>query len=454
MERRRGIPLLLATLIGSLTLTILSAPAHADPQNPTDGQIGAAQRSKAQRAKDVGSLKAQIAQAAGQMQRLNDSAELAGERYNKAVADYQTAAHKSAVAQTKVRSAQKQVTAARGAVGKFAHDSYIYGSTMGPSLSLLDASGPTDFIERAGLLQAAGERRTGALSSFQVASVKKANADSAARAAVQAMAKAKSKAAGAQRAAEAKVTAARQQMTVLNARKTTLEGQLVEAQARLSGLVSARAAYLKWKHEQAVLAARRAAKLAQERREAAIRAAKLREQQQELARQQQQQQQQSPPGTDPVGFDPSPPPPSPPPSGGGWSAAKGAAVVQIAEHWLGTPYAWSGGTASGPSYGTSPDEGVFGFDCSGLALYSWAQEGISLPHFSGYQYQLGSHPSMSNLMPGDLLFWSYDGTPSSIHHVAIYIGNNQVIEAPQSGDVVKIVPVWYDGLVGATRPGT
>jgi cell wall-associated NlpC family hydrolase len=128
--------------------------------------------------------------------------------------------------------------------------------------------------------------------------------------------------------------------------------------------------------------------------------------------------------------------------------------VAAAERWLGTPYAWSGGTPSGPSYGTPPDEGVLGFDCSGLALYSWAQEGVGLPHYSGYQYNSGSHPSMSSLLPGDLLFWSYDGTPSTIHHVAIYIGNNQVIEAPESGDVIKIVPVWYDGLVGATRPGT
>lgn len=457
MMERRGIPLVLAIVIGSLTLTVFSTPANADPRNPTDGQIGAAQRAKEQRAKDVGQLQAQIAVATGQIQRLNDSAELAGERYNKAVADYQAAAYKSRQAKAKVVAAQHQVAKARSAVGRFAHDSYIYGSTMGPSMALLDASGPSDFIERAGLLQAAGERQLGALSQIQVASVRKSNADSAARAAVTAMGKAKATAAAAKRIAEAKVTAARTQMAQLNAKKTTLEGELVEAQARLSGLLDARQAYLKWKHHQEVLARQRAARLAEERRQAAIRAAKLLEQQREaeLRQQQQQQQQQEdpPPGprTDPVQFRDLPPPQT---SGGGWSAAKGQAVVQAAEQWLGTPYAWSGGTASGPSYGTPPDAGVLGFDCSGLALYGWAQEGIALPHYSGYQYNSGSHPSMSNLLPGDLLFWSYDGTPSTIHHVAIYIGNNQVIEAPESGDVIKIVPIWYDGLVGATRPGT
>src|SRR5262245_54517449 len=119
MMERRGIPLVLATLIGSLTLAVFSAPANADPRNPTDGQIGAAQRAKEQRAKDVGRLQAQIAVASGQIQRLNDSAELAGERYNKAVADYQTAAYKSRQAKAKVVAAQHQVTKARGAVGRF-----------------------------------------------------------------------------------------------------------------------------------------------------------------------------------------------------------------------------------------------------------------------------------------------------------------------------------------------
>ncbi len=458
MMERRGVSLLLVALTALVSVAVMPQAAQADPQNPSDGQIHSAQRDKAQRAKDVGRLQAEVAQAAGQIQRLNDSAELAGERYNKAFTDYQTAQRKAATAKARVVKARKQVTQARASVGKFARQSYIYGSTIGPSTALLDANGPSDFIERAGLLQAAGERHTDVLGKVQLADVQKSNADSAARAAVAAAGVAKAKAAGAKRTAEAKVSAAREQMATLTANKTKLEGELVEAKARLSGLLTARQAYLKWKHHQEVLARQRAAALARAKRQARERAAKLREQQRLLLLQQQQQQQQGPPQGEPVKQqDPpqQPAPPTPPQSGGGgWSAAKGQAVVQQAEQWLGTPYAWSGGTASGPSYGTPPDEGVLGFDCSGLALFSWAQEGISLPHFSGYQYESGSHPSLSNLMPGDLLFWSYDGTPSTIHHVAIYIGNNQVIEAPESGEVIKIVPIWYDGLVGATRPGT
>ena len=108
----------------------------------------------------------------------------------------------------------------------------------------------------------------------------------------------------------------------------------------------------------------------------------------------------------------------------------------------------------GPGAGWN-DGSKYGFDCSGLALWAWAQVGVSLPHYSGYQYHSGRRISRGNLMPGDLVFWAYDtGDPSTIHHVAIYIGGGRVVQAPQSNDVVRISSMWYDGYVGAARPGT
>jgi cell wall-associated NlpC family hydrolase len=137
--------------------------------------------------------------------------------------------------------------------------------------------------------------------------------------------------------------------------------------------------------------------------------------------------------------------------------------VAAAEAWLGTPYAWGGGTASGPSYGIHDygtadyygDYAKIGFDCSGLALYAWAQVGIYLPHYSGYQYYSGKHVSPDQLQPGDLVFYAYNTSdPSTIHHVAIYAGNNQMVQAPQSGSYVMISPMRWSGFIGATRPGT
>lgn len=125
-------------------------------------------------------------------------------------------------------------------------------------------------------------------------------------------------------------------------------------------------------------------------------------------------------------------------------------------------YSFAAGDYQGPTLGVcvTNDAGwndchVRGFDCSGLTLYAWGSEGIYMPHYSVVQYGAGSvHPSVDQLQPGDLVFWSSDGQRDGIHHVAIYIGNGNVVQAPQSGDVVKITPMWSNGYFDATRPGT
>ena len=85
------------------------------------------------------------------------------------------------------------------------------------------------------------------------------------------------------------------------------------------------------------------------------------------------------------------------------------------------------------------------FDCSGLVVWAYAQVGISLPHFSGAQYADTTHISMSQLEPGDLVFF---GDPSQ--HVAIYVGGGMIVEAPHSGAQVHIVPM-YSEFVLASR---
>ncbi|HAM01345.1 MAG TPA: hypothetical protein DCQ30_03830 [Acidimicrobiaceae bacterium] len=117
-------------------------------------------------------------------------------------------------------------------------------------------------------------------------------------------------------------------------------------------------------------------------------------------------------------------------------------AVQAAESQLGVPYQWGGESPKG-----SPDPG---FDCSGLTQWSWRQAGVSIPRTAQEQYDAIPHVAMSQIQPGDLVFWN-DGT-DSVQHVGMYVGNGNVIDAPQTGEDVQIQPIWTNGLVGAGRP--
>ena len=118
---------------------------------------------------------------------------------------------------------------------------------------------------------------------------------------------------------------------------------------------------------------------------------------------------------------------SPPPVGSGASGA-----VQAAESRVGDWYQWG---AAGPNT----------FDCSGLVMWAYAQVGVSLPHYSGAQYNDTTHIPMSALQPGDLVFFSDPG-----EHVAMYVGGGDIIEAPHTGTQVHIVPM-YSGFTLAGR---
>jgi cell wall-associated NlpC family hydrolase len=122
--------------------------------------------------------------------------------------------------------------------------------------------------------------------------------------------------------------------------------------------------------------------------------------------------------------------PPPPPS------STAGVAVQTAEAQIGKPYLYGG---AGPA----------SFDCSGLTMYAWAPAGVTLPHNAAAQAALLApvRPDTADLMPGDLVF--YD-TP--IDHVAMYVGNGQMVEAAHTGVPVRLTPFRTESLVGAGRP--
>jgi cell wall-associated NlpC family hydrolase len=127
---------------------------------------------------------------------------------------------------------------------------------------------------------------------------------------------------------------------------------------------------------------------------------------------------------------------APPPT-----AAGGAGAVQAAEGQLGVPYVWGGESPKGSA---NP-----GFDCSGLTAYAWGQVGVGLPHYSGSQMSDSTPVPLSDLEPGDLLFYG----PGGSEHVAMYVGPGTMIEAPETGQVVHLTGLRLgDGFVGAGRP--
>lgn len=129
-----------------------------------------------------------------------------------------------------------------------------------------------------------------------------------------------------------------------------------------------------------------------------------------------------------------PPVPSPAPKvDPGDASGKAAGAVRAALSKLGRPYVWA---AAGPST----------FDCSGLTLWAYKQVGVNLPHYTGSQWNSGTHVSKAELRPGDLVFFYSD-----LHHMGMYIGGGKMVHAPQTGDVVKISPIEGRPFAGGVR---
>lgn len=129
------------------------------------------------------------------------------------------------------------------------------------------------------------------------------------------------------------------------------------------------------------------------------------------------------------------PTPTPNPPVAGFNVS---ALLAEAQKWIGTPYSWGGGNASGPSLGFGEGANTVGFDCSSFVQYVFGRFGIGMPRTTYQQEYQGTYLELSQLQAGDLIFW---GGRGSTHHVGIYMGGNQYIHAPETGDVVKISSV-------------
>jgi cell wall-associated NlpC family hydrolase len=414
------------------------------PPNPSDSEIEAGRAEADAKAGRVGELTGRLTEARALLQQLGDDVARAMEDTNKALVDLDAARAEAAKAEAEAASARVEADAASAAVERgrrqldeFAGASFQQGSTVGSITAFIGARSPEDLLARAQLLEAVSGSGLDAMEELERARTEQGNKDAAARAA---LALAEEKRAAADRAKRdadaAQRTAVRAQQeqasraAEIERDRAAVEVELELAREAVGGLEAQRGQYAEWD------AARRAEE------EAAARAAA-----EAVA------QSEPPPAPAPVAV-------TAPVQQQIASAPAPAGDVEVviarALRQLGVRYSWGGGNYDGPTIGIR-DGGVadsfgdyrsVGFDCSGLMMYAFAGVGIHLPHYSGYQYTAGRRVPLAQAERGDMLFWG----PNGGTHVALYLGDGMMVEAPYSGASVRVAPVRYGGIVPyATR---
>lgn len=392
---------------------------------PSKHQVHHARHQVTQAAHDIAGVKAQLVTADEQLQATAVRAEQAAERYNGARWHLQQARRDARVADRHARIAGADAVHTRHSYAATVVASYELGPSLSPLSALTGSSGISNVASRMATLQNAQDAMDHTYDSYRASStlagVASAQADAArARAATLA-----TQARQARDRATAAAAAADRTTQAISLRKA----QLIHRMAKLQHVSVALAEQRQAGIERA--AARAAQKAAEKAAEKAA----------------QQAQTASPDPTPTAGPTPGPTPsptshptpepteptnpPSTPPTDHPPAPASGvSSAIAFARHQIGDPYVWG---ATGPN----------AWDCSGLTMGAWRAGGISLPHYAAAQYAASTRISPSALRPGDLVFWGSSSSPSSIYHVALYVGNGMIIQAPRTGENVEEVSMYY-----------
>ncbi|MBV9794939.1 MAG: C40 family peptidase [Actinobacteria bacterium] len=369
---------------------------------PSAGQVQAAQNQVNQRAAALGKQEEQVAQANAKLTDLQNQAEILTQDYDGAmVAEqqaqtaYTTAVHKLAEARQAELSSQRQVAA-------LAANEYETQGGFDPMAAMLgDAHGVTAYLNQMGLGQVFTTRRTDILAKNNaddvVSGVFQSEASTALAQKKAAAAKAAQLKTAVQAAVATQLTAVKQSQAVAG----QLSGGLQSAKDHENHIANQRA--------QALAAAAAAAAAAAER-------ARARE----------------------IGAASSAPSSY---TGSAASSSQGDIAADFALSQIGKPYQWG---AAGPST----------YDCSGLAMVAWAHAGVSILHYTGDQWDEGAHVPVDDMQRGDLVFYATNNAdPATIHHVGIYIGDGEMVDAPYTGVDVRIDSIYQPGVpIGAVRP--
>lgn len=406
--------------------------ANADPKDPYPSQakVDAAKQAVAAKAQSVAEIRAALVVAQQQADAANTAAEIASEDYNGAVWALKQAERETVQARQDASDARQQVATQREQIAHLATQSYQQGTDLNAMTAVLGADGPTGLMNKVGVVQSAGDSLQARYEQFQaVSALADVYAEKARKAEAHQHALAERARQARDQAASLAVSAQAKEAQVAQQRDQLIS-ELAKAQDISLSLAKERQDALERIAREKAAAAARARALAEQRAAAAAAQQQAREAQQQAA----QAQQDAQGGGSAGGATTGPGVPMPVPTGNPATPSQKTieTAIDFAKAQLGKPYLWGG---------TGPDR----FDCSGLMLRAWQAAGVYLPRTSRQQYWAGSPVAVTNLKRGDLLFWSYDGTPAGIHHVALYLGNGRFIESPHTGSYVRYnsIYTWF-----------
>jgi cell wall-associated NlpC family hydrolase len=364
---------------------------------PSAAQLAQSKREVAAREHQVRVLAHKVGVAQASLQQLNVQAEVAFEAYNEAKVKLATARRAVHTAHVVLTGANVQVAKGQRRATNFAKAAYESGGLSRLS-AYLKPGGAAQLVSRVGAIDAISSSEHATLERLQAAQIYQRVVSNQAEAVQGKASRAAAVATRAKTVAQAAVARQTSVLAGLHHQQARLRNLLASAKSQASAL------------EQAHLAA-----LARARRRAA------------------QQATPTPPSHSPYSG-------SSGSTAGTVSATTALAAVHDAESQIGKPYEWG---AAGPST----------YDCSGLVMWAYAQVGVHLDHWTGDQWNEGAHVSRTELQPGDLVFFAYNTSdPSTIHHVGLYVGNGQMVDAPYTGVDVRYDSAFRSDYIGAVRP--
>jgi len=354
--------------------------AIAAPPKPTQAQIDAAKKLEDEKKAAADAAAAKLNSAKKTLQQLSAIASTKHKLYVSAQNELKMKTKQADLAMKHLQIAQASVNSGKRAIGKLAANAYVTGGGFTDLDSLLKADGPQDLADRLNALDAVGQNNSTALDRFKSAEVVASSAQKAADVAKQAQATATIKVAAAKKAAEAAEAMQQEEVDKLQAVQDKLAKELAVAQKTRVTLEQQR--------QLALLEEANASRAALTPDQSKI--------------------------WPDIGF-------TGRSSTRSTEAMRAAAVEYASKQVLAKKrYVWG-------------SEGPTTFDCSGLVFASYRSAGLGFPNWdrlnSSLYWVATKRVSLSELVPGDLLFYSYKGTVSTIHHITIYAGDGMMWEA-------------------------